>query len=64
MAQAKGMEMRETVEELIVEVDLFRAGERRALANDVVKRAAVDVLEDHADILEATQECGDVAMAR
>lgn len=64
MTQAKGMEMRETVEELVVEVDLFCAGKGGTLANDVVKRAAVDVLEDHADVLEAAQEGGDVAMAR
>lgn len=47
-----------------MEVDLLRSGERRTEANDIVKGAAVDVLEDHANVLEATQECGDVAMAR
>ena len=47
-----------------MEVDLLFAGETRTVADDVVEGAAIDVLEDHAHVLEAAQECGDVAMTR
>ena len=47
-----------------MEVDLLYSGERRTLTDEVVERAAIDVLEDQADVLDATQESSDVAVAR
>ena len=63
MAEPIRMEMGQSVEQLVVEVNLLCPEKCVGLlADDVVQRTPVEVLEDHADVLEASKEGADVGV--
>ncbi len=65
MAKLVRMQMRKPVEELVMIIDLLCAPKPAALlANDVVQRAPLEVLEHHPDVLKRAEERTDVAVPR